>query len=36
MKYIAFGGGGKVAQYFARSAIAKGHEVIAVVRDDSQ
>lgn len=36
MKFIAFGGGGKVAQHFAKSAIAQGHEVIAVVRDDSQ
>lgn len=36
MKFLAFGGGGQVAQHFAKTAIAQGHEVIAVVRDDSQ
>jgi hypothetical protein len=36
MKYLVFGGGGQVALHFAKTAIAKGHEVISVVRDDSQ
>jgi len=36
MKYLVFGGGGQVALHFAKTAIANGHEVISVVRDDSQ
>jgi len=36
MKYLVFGGGGQVALHFAKTAIAKGHEVVSVVRDDSQ
>lgn len=36
MKFLVFGGGGKVARHFARLAIAEGHEVIPVVRDESQ
>jgi hypothetical protein len=36
MKYIVFGGGGQVALHFAKLAISKGHEVVSVVRDDSQ
>ena len=36
MKYLVFGGGGQVALHFAKTAITKGHEVVSVVRDDSQ
>jgi uncharacterized protein YbjT (DUF2867 family) len=36
MKYVVFGGGGQVAQHFAKIAIKNGHQVISVVRDDSQ
>jgi hypothetical protein len=36
MKYVVFGGGGQVALHFAKTAIGKGHQVISVVRDDSQ
>jgi hypothetical protein len=36
MKYLVFGGGGQVALHFAKTAITNGHEVISVVRDDTQ
>lgn len=36
MKYLVFGGGGQVALHFAKTAITSGHQVISVVRDDSQ
>lgn len=35
MKFVVFGGGGKVAQHFARLASAEGHEVLSVVRNDT-
>ena len=36
MKFIVFGGGGKVARHFARLAVADGHSVISVVRNEDQ
>jgi hypothetical protein len=36
MKFVVFGGGGKVARHFARLAIADGHSVISVVRNEDQ
>jgi uncharacterized protein YbjT (DUF2867 family) len=36
MKFIVFGGGGKVARHFARLATADGHSVISVVRNEDQ
>lgn len=36
MKYLVLGGGGQVALHFAKTAITSGHQVISVVRDDSQ
>jgi len=35
MKFLVFGGGGKVARHFARIAGQQGHEVVSVIRDDS-
>lgn len=36
MKFLVFGGGGKVARHFAKIAVKDGHEVISVVRNDDQ
>lgn len=36
MKFLVFGGGGKVARHFAQLAVAKGDEVISVVRNEDQ
>jgi len=36
MKFVVFGGGGKVAQHFARLATGAGHKVISVVRNEDQ
>jgi len=36
MKFLVFGGGGKVSRHFARLASSEGHEVVSVIRDDSQ
>jgi uncharacterized protein YbjT (DUF2867 family) len=36
LKFIVFGGGGKVARHFARLAVREGHGVVAVVRGEEQ
>ncbi|ORX34496.1 hypothetical protein BD324DRAFT_636145 [Kockovaella imperatae] len=35
MKFVIFGGGGKVARHFTRIASGQGHKVVCVVRNDS-
>lgn len=36
MKFVIFGGGGHVARHFARIATKASHNVISVVRNDTQ
>lgn len=36
MKFLVFGGGGKVARHLARLAVKDGHQVVPIVRNDEQ